>query len=338
MITSSLTVYRHKGLGALVVAVFQLFKANFLRRVLGIRYVKRSVHDYMMFLDTTDPGISRTLILFGSREEDHRIMLQRALRRGMTVLDIGANIGYYALMASRAVGPKGRVVAIEPSPTNVALLERNIAVNGVTNISVSCAAVSNTAGTKQFFLSELSNLNTFHADDRADQHLTGKILDVRTLTVPQIVKEFGQPDLIRMDVEGHEVEIFNGMIDEIEAGDLSPSIIFETHIRHYTSGHDFVTPLRRLFDAGYVVAIASSSSESGTAIVESLGYKGGAPIATDFKTRVLYERIAFDDAIDLICKRGGIRTVLLERRRGGSGRQANAEDANEGHTPPSSEA
>jgi FkbM family methyltransferase len=335
MITSSLAVYRHKGLGGLVVAVFQLLKANFLRRVLGIRYVRRNVHDYQMFLDTTDPGISRTLILFGSREEDHRIMLGRALRPGMTVLDIGANIGYYALMASRAVGPQGRVIAIEPSPANIALLKRNIAINGATNISVLCAAVSNTSGTKTFFLSELSNLNTFHADERADQHLTGRTIEVRTLTVPEIVKEFGHPDLIRMDVEGHEVEIFNGMIGEIEAGELSPSIIFETHIRHYTSGHDFVTPLRRLFDAGYVVSIASSSSEQGTAIVDSLGYKGGRPFATDFKTRVLYDNIAFDDAIDLICRRGGIRTVLLERRSEGSGHPATTEDADAARVPSS---
>ena len=92
MLENTLRILKHKGVCGLLIAFFYMFKANFYRRFLGRRHLKKRIHDYWMYLDTLDQGIGRTLILFGVREEDHRIILHEVLKPGMTVLDIGANI------------------------------------------------------------------------------------------------------------------------------------------------------------------------------------------------------------------------------------------------------
>ncbi|MEC9293738.1 MAG: hypothetical protein VYC65_05550 [Chloroflexota bacterium] len=73
----------------------------------------RSIHNYRLHLNTHDRGLSRTLFLFGKREIDHYLMLHSILKPGMNILDIGANIGYYAIMESIAIGPSGKVLAVE---------------------------------------------------------------------------------------------------------------------------------------------------------------------------------------------------------------------------------
>ena len=234
------------------------------------------------------------------------------LKPGMTVLDIGANIGYYAMMERNFVGETGRIIAVEPASGNIKVLKKNVALNGYRNIEFHHMAISDEDGVSELLISPFSNLHSFHARTDAERQ-TGEVEEVETRTVPSLMAEIGKPDLLRMDVEGHEVEVFNGLLGAVEAGEMAPMIVFETHRRHYTPDHDFATPLRRLFACGYRVRYAASSSEGGTAQVEKLGYKGGPSIHTDFMIRKLYENIKNDDAIDLICHTGGLRTVLLQK-------------------------
>jgi FkbM family methyltransferase len=313
MISSAVHVLRHKGPGGLLIAVFYLAKIHIWRKFLDQRLIKKRIHNYWMDLDIFDQGLSRTLLLFGRREEDHRIILEKVLRKGMTVLDIGANIGYYALMEHRLVGPSGRIIAVEPSAENTKLLEHNIALNECDNVKVFLGAVSDTNETRTFHLSNFSNLHTFHIDGIETDHLSGRTVEVQTRTVPEVMDGFGRPDLIRMDVEGHEVEVINGMLDAVENGEMSPMILFETHSTRYTPDHDIAEPLRRLLACGYHARYLASSSERGTKIIDALGYQGGSPVKTDFLTRVIYENIGGDDLIDLVCRSGGVRAILLAK-------------------------
>ena len=123
--------------------------------------------------------------------------------------------------------------------------------------------------------------------------------------------EHGAPDLIRMDVEGHEVEVIRGMLEAIRAGEMKPTIIFETHLSRYSEEHDMAAVLQDLFACGYTVARAASSWQKGTETVRERGYAGSAPIATDGVERVIFENIRNEDAIDFICHTGGLRTVVL---------------------------
>ena len=269
-----------------------------------------------MWLDLEDRGISRNLLLFGQREMDHKAMLERVLKPGMTVFDIGANIGYYVLLELGLIGESGRMIAIEPSPSNIALLSRNLALNGVSErVTLVEGAVSDSNGGRSIHLSEQSNLNTFHADGRAALHLSGKTIEVTTYSLPALAERYGPPDLIRMDVEGHEVEVIEGMLEAVRAGSLAPMIIFETHRSRYSQDHDMESALRGLFDCGYRVPMIASTWQGGTAQIEARGYRGSAPIPTDGVERVIFEDIAEDDAIEFVCRSGGVRTVLLEKSR-----------------------
>lgn len=305
-------MYRYLGIRGLSVAVYFAVLIT-VAKLLGKKTMVRSVHDYRLHLDTRDRGLSRTLFLFGKREIDHYRMLQAILRPEMKILDIGANIGYYAIMEALVVGPSGNIVAIEPMLPNIEMLRRNIDLNNIENIEVVHGAVSAQTGTGQMFMSTHSNLHTFHNQGTAASSLDSTPVDVPTFTLQDVAAGRMQPDLMRMDVEGHEVEILGQLADLVERGVMSPMVIFETHLSRYTADNDFVPVLKKLFAAGYGVTRAASSGDAGTRKIAALGYKGSAPFYSDFGRRVIFDDIGDDDAIDAICRTGGLRTILVER-------------------------
>lgn len=298
----------------LLVTVFAVTNhvVGLLYRAAGIRFRLKRVYTYKMLLDLEDRGISRTLLLFGERELEHKFMLDRVLKPGMTVLDIGANIGYYALMELSKIGLSGTLIAVEPSPSNIQLLKKNLTLNQYNDIEIHQGAVSDTVGTKKFFLSQMSNLNTFHTEGSGAKYLSGETVDVETFTVPSIMGGRNL-DLIRMDVEGHEVEVLRGLLPAIESAELNPAIIFETHMSCYGSDHDIEEPLRRLYSLGYSAKLVGSSSDSGTRRLESMGYKKLKTLRSDGDTRAVFENILLEDLINLLLRTGGVRTVLLSR-------------------------
>jgi FkbM family methyltransferase len=308
-------IVRYLGpLGLAKAIYFALLTA--IARSVGIKTMKKKVFNYKLYLDTSDRGLSRTLFLFGKREIDHYKMLQDILKPGMHILDIGANIGYYAIMESLVIGPSGKILAIEPMLPNIEMLRRNIDLNNVSNIEVMHSAVSAQTGTGQMFMSTHSNLHTFHNEGSAADYLESTPVDVPTITLRDAVERAGeQADLIRMDVEGHEVEILGQLVDLVRDNVVSPRVIFETHLSRYTQHNDFAPVLNSLFSLGYTVQTAASSTESGTARVQSLGYQGSEPFYSDFGSRSIFSNISNDHAIDLICNTGGLRTVLLEKTR-----------------------
>jgi FkbM family methyltransferase len=306
-------VYRHLGIRGFAVAIYFAVLTTVLKLV-GKRMLVRSVHNYKLHLDTSDKGLSRTLFLFGKREIDHYKMLQAILKPGMNILDIGANIGYYAIMEAKVIGPSGKVTAIEPMLPNIEMLRKNLTLNSITNIEVVHGAVSESTGTGEMYMSTHSNLHTFHRDGSAFDYLDATPVEVPTMTLADAAsKSNNEVDLIRMDVEGHEVEILGQLVDLVKNDVITPRVIFETHLTRYKEENDFVPVLQNLFSLGYTVRSAASSNPAGTARISALGYKGSEPFYSDFGERSIFDNIGNDHAIDLICNTGGLRTVLLEK-------------------------
>ena len=313
MFANFIRVFRHLGIRGIFVAAYFAALTKVLR-LLGKRTLVRSVHNYKLHLDTGDKGLSRTLFLFGKREIDHYKMLQNILVPGMKILDIGANIGYYAIMESKVIGSTGKVTAIEPMLPNIEMLKKNIALNSISNIEVIHGAVSESTGTGQMFMSTHSNLHTFHRDGSAFDYLDSTTIEVPTMTLRDAGKLSGsRAELIRMDVEGHEVEILGQLVDLVRKDVMSPMVIFETHLSRYNEENDFAPVLQDLFNLGYSVRSASSSNKSGTARVTALGYDGGTPFYSDFGERAIFRNLSREHTIDLVCNTGGLRTVLLEK-------------------------
>ena len=134
-----------KGFIVSFLAIKNFFKILLVNFFSSSTFIKKRIFNYQMYLDPRDKGISRTLLLFGERELDHKIILEKVLRKDMKVFDIGANIGYYVLMESSILGINGRIVAVEPVPKNMHLLKKNLELNknNITPITIKIAAFLN---------------------------------------------------------------------------------------------------------------------------------------------------------------------------------------------------
>ena len=293
-----------KGLFATFLAIKNFFIIFIVNIFSKSAFLKKKIFNYKMFLNPRDKGISRTLLLFGERELDHKIILEKVLKKNMKIFDIGANIGYYVLMESSIIGKKGKIVAVEPVPENMRLLKKNLNLNKNNITSTMQVGLSNLTEKKDFLLSSHSNLG--HILDDKDSKNKKKIR-IQTISLRKLIKKTFYPDFIRMDIEGYEENVLKDLI-KLKFKKY-PIICFETHLSKYKKMNDV---LKKLFDKGYKIKYASSSFETGSLRLKSLGYKPVFKnIKTDDVSRDIYKDLNEKDAIDLICYKGGLRTVLM---------------------------
>ncbi len=139
----------------------------------------------------------------GVLERDKLTPFVARLRRGMTVWDIGANVGLYTLPSARAVEPTGHVVAFEPMPRNLGFLRRHLTLNGLEDVVVCDVAVSDATGTLK--MAEGDSPSEFHAD-------AGGSVEVRAVTLDDWLSESGAPppDVVKIDVEGSDDAVLRG--------------------------------------------------------------------------------------------------------------------------------
>jgi FkbM family methyltransferase len=135
-------------------------------------------------------------------------MLDTLIEPGAIVVDVGANIGYNTLYAAHCTGPKGRVYAIEPAQDNLAVLYANLFANSLTNVIVLPYAAGSLSELRRFFLrGDVSAVNSLFQDN-----FYAPITDtVEVLAAPldELIAEM--PDLVKIDVEGGELNVLHGM-------------------------------------------------------------------------------------------------------------------------------
>lgn len=156
----------------------------------------------------------------GSYEFDKQRALRLLLKSGDVVYDIGANVGFYTILASVLVGEGGHVNSFEPSPDNLRDLKRHIQINGITNCTVFETAVSSADGESGF--------------DPTANRSTGRLagtgsLRVRTVTLDSLVRseKLRPPNLIKVDIEGAERDCLVGAAATIKQ--FRPIIFLATH-------------------------------------------------------------------------------------------------------------
>jgi len=224
----------------------------------------RWVHDFgkfKMVLDKTDVDISQQIKVHGWYEDEkfESEIFSKHLRSGMSVLDLGANIGFYTMLARSIVGPQGRVVAFEPFPDNAELIRESKKENCFDNIIVIEAAVSDTKKRTLLHLSpdacsehSLLNLN-FH--DNVNSQIL-KDIQVNTLTVDGFFEEFFNDyrvDFIKMDIEGYESNALIGMKRVLEEND-NISIMTEFWPNGFSIGGNSPTEfLETLMSLGFTI-------------------------------------------------------------------------------------
>lgn len=159
-------------------------------------YIQRS-----MYLDSFEPYETR--------------MVRAYLQPGMTVVDVGANVGYYTLMAASLVGEEGQVHAFEPSPYAFHRLHATIRDNHISQVSLVQAALGDQRGRARLFLpAQIGNHTpTLLGED------TQRTVEVPVHTLDEYVRERGieRIDLLKLDVEGFEPNVIAGARHTIEA-------------------------------------------------------------------------------------------------------------------------
>ena len=141
-------------------------------------------------------------------ERHTRKLFRASLEPRMRVLDLGANIGWYSLLAAAAVGPTGAVHAFEPDPSNCRFLRHNVALNGLAGIvRVSPQAVTDYSGTMRFFAHPGNSLLSSAVLTGAD----GDAIEVECTTVDDALPADESIDVVKLDVEGAELAALEGM-------------------------------------------------------------------------------------------------------------------------------
>jgi FkbM family methyltransferase len=204
-------------------------------------------------LNSADPVVSGALVLrvFERRE---LAFFSQICRPGMTVIDIGANVGVYTALAMHAVGPAGAIVSIEPHDESRRFLARTIAANANANIRphvFDCAA-SDHEGTGKLFLNPENK-----ADNRlylSDQTPNMQSAPVRLRTIDAVLDEVGitSVDILKIDVQGSELAAITGAAKTIRN---SPEMTLLTEFWpdgiHRASGHDGQRYIDLLCDLGF---------------------------------------------------------------------------------------
>ena len=193
-------------------------------RASGRRFRPLPVAGIEMQVDITD-GTGRMHYFYDEPYEPGlSLAVARLLRTGDVFLDIGANIGFFSVLAGLVVGERGYVVAFEPHPDALATLRKAIAINGLSPvIEVVEAAVGNAGGSVRFFLSDDPVLSTIDPSrSPAREHFAfDRSIEVRQLALDDWLA--ARPDLvpriraIKIDVEGTEADVLDGMRSTLAA-------------------------------------------------------------------------------------------------------------------------
>ena len=212
------------------------------------------------------PGneISRALFVTGNYEPNELIWMSEELIQGMTMIDVGANMGLYSMTASKLVGETGLVIALEPSTREFQRLVFHVTLNDLKNVRCLQVAASDSSGETRLRIAGEWN---------AGHNTLGRFFDpaiatvreerVPAQTVDALVAALGlaRVDLIKIDVEGHELKVLAGAVETLAR--FRPRVlveVFEETLRR--QGASVAAVLEFLHDYGY--AVSEFSDQSGT--------------------------------------------------------------------------
>ncbi len=198
-----------------------------LKRLLRLKRVQIVTNLGAFWIDPASL-LGQKLLHIGIHEPYTIGALKALLSDGSTFIDVGANEGYFSVIASGLVGKRGTVVAIEPQHRLQDVLQANIDLNGATNITVRQCAVSDHAGSRKLHLAPDTNSGS-SGFDRATRYRT-RTESVDTITLEGLVQQEGidRCDLLKIDIEGHEYEAVLGSPELFMNGRIR-AIALEVH-------------------------------------------------------------------------------------------------------------
>lgn len=265
------------------------------------KLVRKQIGNHVMYLDLKDSGVSATLMRMkpGSPDRETAFMkiLRQELKEGMTVIDIGANIGYVTLIMAELVGPSGKVYAIDPNPNSFRVLVKNIQANGYTDFVFPYQmGISNTNGVSKFYVSDKWNLSGMSATKHSKQ-----VINIPVTTLDDFMKDKGYPDFIKMDIEGHEVEALEGMYWTLKNADRPVKILIEVHQIYYSENHSLEKQLRKLLDISFNTKYVISAGVARPDFFAMHGYEPVEVFYTGGSYRGIYTKVSNEHMLMAAC-------------------------------------
>lgn len=213
-------IFAGKGFGfSKIPGVMKAYSFLFYQ-LLPTEIVLIQVQGSKMYVDPKDLGVGVPLLKSRVYEPYQTKLFKQAIKEGMVVVDVGAHIGYYTLMAAKLVGTNGRVYAFEPDPSNCRLLVHNLHENGYENVVAVQKAVANKKAKTVLFLNN-KNLGS-HSLSRDNVPELINSIEVESITLNEFFeKEVGnfKVDFVKIDAQGAEGIIVEGMTKIIQNND-----------------------------------------------------------------------------------------------------------------------
>jgi FkbM family methyltransferase len=212
----------------------------------------------------------------GTYEPELQAALREFLHPGSTVYDVGANIGYITLLMAHNVGTQGRVFAFEALPANVERIQKNIAINNLSNVTIVSGAILDRSAPVSFYVHDSVGMGKAAGSaGRSEEHYKAEI-SVPGLSLDEFVYQQGNPApaAVKMDIEGGEVLPLPGMQRILK--EYHPVMLLELHgpesekaaweiltgagytLRAMQSGYPVITSSENLGWKAYLVAVGEA--------------------------------------------------------------------------------
>lgn len=223
-------------------------------RKLQFKYMGRVTIDGSTFyMHAGDNYLTQLVVNTGEYEPTETQLVRQILKDGDVFIDVGANIGWYTVHSAKIVGANGRVYAFEPEPNNLDLLRKNVEANNLKNVTVDERALSSEAGSFKLFL-EKENLGKHSL---VVEHAGERYINVQTMRFDDYWANRGDIRLVKIDTEGAEGMILDGMRDTLRTQKNMELIVEFAPFRLVKSGYDPDKFLSDMYQLGYKASIIS---------------------------------------------------------------------------------
>jgi len=237
-------------IGRLLMRIRPAPVASMIKHLLFMRRVELATAEGTFWVDPASV-LGQILDASGSYESHTLAALRRLLRPGDTFVDVGANEGYFSVVASRLVGAAGHVVAVEPQLRLQEVLRRNFRLNQCVNITVVPAAISDKPGQAQLQLTPDMNNSASGMAAPTRYRLPTQVVTCMTLTELFSLQRVPDEAVMKMDIESWEYEAILGSPGLFRSGGIR-ALILETHPElMHRRGRNAQELTRFLADCGY---------------------------------------------------------------------------------------
>ena len=310
MLNKTISLIKFYGLNSIVI-IYRFMLLKLLANVLKLDRYKIKVYNFELLVPLQQGGLTTVLTVFQGRELDHKFMLENVLKTDDIILDLGSNIGYYVALENAILSGNAHFYCIEPDERNLKYLKQNLVLHGISDrAEVTLGAISDYNGSISFNFNTLTNLNSVEFE-HSHNEMTA---DVPCYDIVDYLKFRKPVDVIRMDIEGHELVVLAKLAEGIANQIVSAPrvIIFETHF--YPDKNEAVRVLTSLLSCGYTFKYLSSDDEHKGAS-SSFKLKGLNPIEIIPEwsvARGIYSEVDANVAVKIVSDWEGSRTVCLE--------------------------